>query len=70
MIMERDKAKDDELFNCSQQHELEYVAGLYENGNTVHVFLSNKCKGHQIFFSTHDEVYKLIEEELGFPVPE
>lgn len=68
--MGRNKAKDDELFNCSQKHELEYVAGLYENKETVLIFLTNQCKGHQIFFSTHDEVYKLIEEELGFPIPE
>ena len=37
----RDKAKDDEFFNCSQKHELEYVSSLYaDESNNILKYLS------------------------------
>ena len=63
--MARDKAKDDKLFNCSQEYEHRYVYNLYEgNEETVKEFLKEKCVDGTIKNFTHMEVYKLIEKEL------
>lgn len=68
--MARDKAKDDLYFNCSQDHEAEYVSGLYgKNKDEVKEFLADKCKSGDIFHSTHKAVYELIKKELGYPIP-
>ena len=32
--MARDKAKDDQLFNCQQEYEIDYVANLYTKEKT------------------------------------
>ena len=38
--MARDKARDDKFFNCKQEHEDGYVAGLYgSNKDKVSAFL-------------------------------
>jgi len=64
--MARDKARDDKYFNCKQEHE----DGLYgSNKDKVSTFLSNKCDNNTIKYSTHKEVYNLIKEELGYPLP-
>lgn len=68
--MARDKAKDDKYFNCSQEHELNYVANLYgSNRMQVKEFLKRKCGDNTIHYSTHMEVYELIRRELGYPIP-
>ncbi len=67
--MGRDKSKDDEYFNCSQEHEFNYVSGLYEDKNKVYDFLKDKCKDGTIKYSRHYKVYELIEKELGYPIP-
>jgi hypothetical protein len=67
--MGRDKAKDDKLFNCSQEWELNYVAGLYIEKQIVLEFLKDNCKKGTIKDFTHMEVYKLIERKLGYAVP-
>ena len=67
--MARDKSKDNLYSNCSQDSEHEYVAGLYEDGAGVLIFLKAECKENRIHYSTHMEVYKLIEKELNYPVP-
>jgi len=67
--MARDKAKDDKYFNCSQQHEHDYVANLYPNPGKVKEFLKRKCQSGKISNSTHLEVYRLIQSELGFAIP-
>ena len=42
--MARDKAKDDKMFNCSQDHEQAYVANLYgKNAENVKNFLITNC---------------------------
>ena len=69
--MARDKAKDDLHFNCSQQHETDYVAGLYpeKHKQDVKDLLSKACKENTLKNSTHKQVYALIELELGHKVP-
>lgn len=68
--MARDKAKDDKLFNCSEPHEIKYVAGLYgSNSAKVETFLKEKCASNVIYHSTHLQVYNLINKELGLPLP-
>ncbi|PLX66600.1 MAG: hypothetical protein C0602_11035 [Denitrovibrio sp.] len=67
--MGRDKQKDDKHFNCSQEHEFQYVANLYSDYNKVYDYLKEKCKNGQIKNSTHLEVYNMIKEDLKFAIP-
>jgi len=67
--MARDKARDDIFFNCQEEHEDNYVSNLYLDSDTVKKFLSDKCADKTIKYSTHKAVYELIEDELGFPLP-
>lgn len=68
--MTRDKAKDDKYFSCSQEHELNYVSGLYLYKATVKDFLIRKCNDNTIYHSTHYQVYQLIKTHLGYPIPD
>ena len=67
--MARDKAKDDKYFNCSQEHEINYVAGLYTSRQEVVSFLRRKCNDGTIHYYTHMQVYQLIQRELGYSIP-
>jgi hypothetical protein len=68
--MARNKARDDKFFNCVQEFEDDYVSSHYDtNKGTVKSFLKDSCKTSVINYSTHESVYKLIEEKLGYPVP-
>ncbi len=67
--MGKDYKKDSKFFNCSQDHERKYLAGRYSDHKKVEEFLIAKCKDGTIKYSTHQEVYELIEKELGFAVP-
>lgn len=67
--MARDKARDDKYFNCSEQHEINYVAGLYDQSDEVREFLRNRCDDCTIHYSTNLEVYQLIKDELGYDIP-
>ncbi len=68
--MARDKKKDDKFFNCSEEHEFAYVSGLYQNKSKVYDYLKKQCKpGGKISYSTHMEVYKMIKDDLGYPIP-
>jgi hypothetical protein len=71
ICMARDKAKDDLLFNCSQEHELKYVSGLYEGVEEliVYNFLVNSCQNGSIKNFTHLQVYSLIQQHYGYPIP-
>jgi len=68
--MARDKSKDDKYFNCNQEYELNYVAGLYVNRDIVKNFLKESCANNTIYHSTHAQVYKLIRDKLGYPIPD
>lgn len=67
--MGSNKARDDEFFNCSEQHEIEYVVGLYEDRDGVRKLLSERCADGAIHYSTNQEVYQLIKKELGYDIP-
>jgi hypothetical protein len=67
--MGRDKKKDDKYFSCSQEHELNYISGLYQESQKVYDFLKGKCQDGSIKYSTHREVYQMIEDGLGYPSP-
>lgn len=58
-------ASDHKFFNCSEEHELKYVSNLYEDSEKVYSFLKECCKNDKIKYSTHEEVYQLIKDELG-----
>lgn len=59
---------DHKLFNCSEQHEHDYVTSKYtkEQRLSVRAFLKLKCHDNTLYYSTHKEVYELIKKELGF----
>ena len=68
--MARDKAKDDRMFNCNQEHEHSQVASHYgANTEKVLKFLKDSCARGDIYRFTHAQVYQLIKDKLGFPVP-
>lgn len=68
--MARDKSRDDELFNCSQEFEHRYVYNLYPgNKEKVRVFLKRKCDDRTIKNFTHMQVYQLIKKKLDLPIP-
>ena len=67
--MARDKAKDDKSFNCSQEYEKQYVAGLYADKQVIYNFLTTSCANNAIKYATHKQVYELIEKKLGYPIP-
>ncbi len=68
--MGRDKKRDDKFFNCSQDHEIEYVANLYQDKETVKKLINLDCTLGNIKYMTHIDLYKKIEKELGFSVPD
>lgn len=61
-------SSDSKYFNCSQESEHNYVAGLYSVSvrPAVRKFLSESCEDGSIKYSTHAEVYALIKEKLGY----
>ena len=69
--MARDKAKDDLLYNCTQDYEKNYVVELYSiiDQDNVRNLLTEACQDNRIYHSTHMEVYELIKEELGLDIP-
>lgn len=68
--MARDKAKDDRFFNCAQYYEIEQVASHYDHNKAeVLEFLKSSCTKKVILYSTHMQVYQLIKEKLGYPIP-
>ena len=68
--MARDKAKDDKLFNCSQDWEHDEVASHYGNNKQkVLDFLQVSCDNDIIKNSTHKEVYDLIKSKFGYNIP-
>ena len=70
--MARDKSKDDKMFNCGQQYEHDYVAGLYsiDRRPSVRTFLANGCRHNTIYHSSHYKVYELIKQNLGYSIPD
>lgn len=66
----RDKSKDNKTFNCKQAHEKLFVYNLYSgHEELIKKFLERKCEDWTIRNFTHMQVYELIKDELGLPVP-
>ncbi len=59
---------DWDLYNCSEDHEEDYVVGLYheDNHDEIRKFLRANCKDNTIYKMRHDTLYELIEDKLGF----
>jgi hypothetical protein len=68
--MKRDKARDDRFFSCQDDHELNYVAGLYTDHKKVRQFLREKHDDGTIKYQTHSQIYELISKNLGLNIPE
>tara|TARA_Y100001949_G_C15938078_1_gene308848 strand:- start:223 stop:489 length:267 start_codon:yes stop_codon:yes gene_type:complete len=68
---DRDKSKDDRLFDCSAQHEISYVINQYPEKERARVrkLIELKCEKNGFYHSTHLKVYKTIESELGLDIP-
>lgn len=57
--------RDAKFFNCSEEHEINYVAGKYKDKEKVKEFIKAKCKDKTIHYWTHDKLAALLEEN-GF----
>lgn len=67
--MARSKVKDNNVFKCNQTHEINYFSHLYGKSEKVERFLRRQCALKTIENKTHFELFKIIEEELGIPIP-
>lgn len=69
--MARDRAKDNNIFDASQDQEHNDLVRLYplEQRPRVRAFLLNSCANNTITKTTHREVYKLIQTNIGYPEP-
>ena len=56
---------DHALFNCSQDHEINYVASLYLEYQKVREYLKEKCADGTISHWTHKKLYEHLESQ-GF----
>lgn len=56
---------DQKYFNCSEEHELDYVAEQYADTAAVKKWIKEKCADKTIHYSTHDRVYALLKD-AGF----
>ena len=63
--MSRNKKRDDEFFNKSQKYETDYISNQYKNTDGVKNFIKEKGEDGTIHYSTHKEVYGLINKQ-GF----
>jgi len=67
--MAKDETKDYQFFECEQQEDLDYVASLYAQQDRVYALLRQEREKKTIQYSTHVDIYELIETKLGYPVP-
>ncbi len=67
--MARSKQKDKQVFICSQLHEINYLTHLYDKCELVESYLRRNCATGFINEKTHFELFQMIEEELGIPMP-
>jgi len=59
-------AKDIKYFNCSQKHEIDYLAGKFlEPKRDVVAKIKELCESKKIHYSTHKEAEQLLIE-AGF----
>ena len=67
--MARSKANDKQVFSCQEPHQLNYLTHLYDNDKEVENFLRRHCAIGTIENKTHMEVFKMVKNELGIPIP-
>ncbi len=67
--MARSKSNDKQVFTCEQPFQLNYLNHLYNNNEEVEFFLKRNCANGKLEKKTHIEVFKMIKEELGYPIP-
>lgn len=54
-------ASDNKFFNCSEKHEVEYLAGKFsESKDLVIAKIKELCKTKVIHYSTHKEAEQLL----------
>ncbi|GAF03164.1 hypothetical protein [Saccharicrinis fermentans] len=67
--MARNKSNDKLVFSWEHPYQLNYFAHLYGKNEEVEKFLRRHCANGSLENKTHLEVFEMIEEELGFPIP-
>lgn len=60
--MNQNKNRDNEFFNCSQEHEVDYVAKQYRDPEAVKKFITEKCREKVISYWTHKQLYEYLAE--------
>jgi hypothetical protein len=68
--MKRDKRRDNVFLSSITEDEINYMLCLYDQKKEVREFLKKMCDERVIKYMTHSTVYKLIENELGYKIPE
>ena len=64
--MSKDDKRDNDLFNCSQKHEIDYVKNQYSEPEKVKDWIKKECEqGGSINNTSHKELYEMLEE-AGF----
>lgn len=67
--MPKDESRDYQFFECHQQQDIDYIIGLYDHKEKVYDLLSTEREKNTINYATHVDIYELIENKLGYPVP-
>ena len=57
--------KDAKFFNCSEEHELNYVSGKYKDREKVREFIKEKCKDKTIHYWTQEKLAEFLAQN-GF----
>ena len=52
--------KEYNYFNCDEEYEFDYVAGLFEETKKVKKWLKTNCDNNRIDNTTHIELYKML----------
>ena len=61
--------RDGKYFNCSEEHELNYVSGKYKDKEKVKEFIREKCKDKTIHYWTQVKLAEYLAEN-GFALKE
>lgn len=55
-------SREQDYFNCSEEHEFTYVSGLYEEKAAVKTWLKEKCEDGTICYTKHKDLYKMLDD--------
>lgn len=61
--------KELEYFNCDEDYEHDYVAGLFEETKKVKKWLEENCENNTINNTTHMDLYQMLID-AGFTMKE